>query len=61
MSKNTKFIEADYWMSRPDEKNEIQIRMISDEVVMFKNLNVEDMKLLRDFLNRQIDEFEKEA
>lgn len=58
MNNNTKFIKADRCIYREDDKDEVQIRLISEEVVMYTNLNIEEMKKLRDFLNREIECYE---
>lgn len=55
---NKNFIEADRYIYRDDVKNEVQIRLISDDTIMYANLNVEQMKKLRDFLNTRIERCE---
>lgn len=58
MSNNVKFITADRLVFRYDGDDEIQLRLISENVVMFTNLGLKEMKDLRDFLNRYVDEIE---
>lgn len=58
MSNNAKFITADRLVFRYDGDDEIQLRLISENVVMFTNLGLKEMKDLRDFLNRYVDEIE---
>lgn len=58
MSNNAKFITADLLVFRYDGDDEIQLRLISENVVMFTNLGLKEMKDLRDFLNRYVDEIE---
>lgn len=57
---NTKFIEADRYIYRDDVKDEVQIRLISDDTIMYTNLDVEQMKKLRDFLNTRIERCESQ-
>ena len=58
MSKETRFVEADRYIART-ENNELHIRLISDSVVMYQNIDFEEMKKLRDWLNGQIELIEK--
>lgn len=58
MSINAKFITADRYICRHDGANEVQIRLISEDVIMYTNLDLKEMKNLRDFLDRSIDKFE---
>jgi hypothetical protein len=54
MNKNTRFIEAEYGICREEDNDEFQIRLISDDVVMYKNYNKEEARKLRDILNNVI-------
>ena len=50
MSKETKFIKADRYIART-ENNELHIRLISESVVMYQNIDLEEMKKLRDSMH----------
>jgi hypothetical protein len=59
MNTNEKtFKQAERWTCRYDDSNQIQLRLISDDVVMYANLDVEEMKNLRYFIDRQIERAE---
>ena len=58
MSKETRFVEADRYIART-ENNELHIRLISESVVMYQNIDLEEMKKLRDWLSGQIELIEK--
>lgn len=58
MSKETRFVEADRYIART-ENNELHIILISESVVMYQNIDLEEMKKLRDWLNGQIELIEK--
>jgi ribosomal silencing factor RsfS len=53
-----KFVETDYMVIHTGNNKEGQIRLIADDIVMYKELTVEQMKSVRDQLDKMIKEAE---
>jgi hypothetical protein len=52
------FIEAERVAYRPNPDGSMHLRLISGEAVMYKDMTLDMMRSLRDWLDRQIENYE---